>query len=219
VDSSFLRKLRREIAASPKKAGLLAVLSVVGVWFWAPIVTKWFFKNETPTGDAARSVGNLPPSPTTAASSQVMNSVPSSTPQPSNSIKSRLPARPWRQLVTLMERDARMSPATELIAARDPFKVPTIEMPASKKREEAVVEKPDLTPASAGLVLNSTIVGPGEKRALIGGEIYEEGGMLAATGGEIWFRIVEIRPREVILERKGRLYTLDLPKNEWTKGR
>ncbi len=111
-----------------------------------------------------------------------------------------------------------MSPATELIAARDPFQAPVVEAPAPKKREAPVVEQSELTPALAGLVLKSTIVGDDAKRALIGGEVYEEGNTIAAAGGESGFRLVEIRPREVILERKGRLYTLSLPKNEWAKG-
>lgn len=218
--SVFIRKLRREVAASPKKAALLAVVSVVALWFWAPLVTKSFSKTETPPTDVARPAGSSGPLPATVAAAPGANAAGAGSTEPSNSIRSRLPARPWRQLVAQIQNDPRMSPATDLVAERDPFKAPIVEAPALKKPEAAVVvEQRDLTPVSAGLVLNSTIVGRGERRALIGGEVYEEGSTIAAHGGESGFRLVEIRPREVILERKGRLYTLGLPTNEWAKGR
>jgi hypothetical protein len=218
VSSGFLRKLRREIAASPKKAGLLAVLSVVALWFWAPLVMKSFSKSDAATTEVARPAGNSISLSAPVAAGPAPNAIGSGAIEQSNSVKSRLPSRHWQQLVAQIERDARMSPARELIAVRDPFKVAVVVTPAPKKHEAPVVEQPDLTPVSAGLVLNSTIVGRGEKRALIGGDVYEEGSTIAAAGGEAGFRVVEIRPREVVLERKGRLYTLDLPKSEWSKG-
>jgi hypothetical protein len=111
-----------------------------------------------------------------------------------------------------------MSPATELAAGRDPFKSLPTES-AEKKQTESAPEQPDLTPTAAGLVLTSTIVGRGQKIALIGGESYKEGSVVAARRGEADFRLIEIRPREVILERKGRLYNLSLPTNEWATRR
>ncbi len=105
-----------------------------------------------------------------------------------------------------------MKPATDLGSGRDPF-----HSSEEKKTKAAAVtvEKPDITPAEAGLALSSTIVGAGERTALIGRDVYREGDTIATTRGEGEFRLVEIRPREVVLERSGKLYRLGLPTSEW----
>jgi hypothetical protein len=213
VSSRFTVKLRREIEANPKKAGVLALLLVVAIWFWAPLFGKWFGKTETDVKDGAPTPNVATASPTTGLGASALGATESAL-----SLKSKLPNRSWRQLVALIEQDPRMSPATELAAGRDPFKSLPTES-AEKKRAETAPEQPDLTPTAAGLVLTSTIVGRGQKIALIGGEAYKEGSLVAAARGEADFRLVEIRPREVILERKGRLYNLSLPTNEWATRR
>ena len=116
-----------------------------------------------------------------------------------------------------IEHDPRTAPATDLGSGRDPFRPSGIEK-VNTKRENHAVDAHDMTPADAGLVLGSTIVGVGQSVALIGGEVYKEGNSVAAKTGEGSFRIVEIRPREVILERNGKLYRLNLPTNEWAAG-
>jgi hypothetical protein len=216
VSSRFTVKLRREIEANPKKAGVLALLLVVAIWFWAPLLGKWFGKTETDVKDGAPTPNIATVSPTAGANGVSAPAVGAT--ESALSLKSKLPNRPWRQLVTLIEQDPRMSPATELAAGRDPFKSLPTES-AEKKQTESAPEQPDLTPTAAGLVLTSTIVGRGQKIALIGGESYKEGSVVAARRGEADFRLIEIRPREVILERKGRLYNLSLPTNEWATRR
>jgi hypothetical protein len=216
VNSRFSVKLRREIAANPKKAGVLALLLIVAIWFWAPLLGKWFGKPETDVKDGTPTQNSAFASP--AAGGGVGASSHSAT-ESAISVKGKLPHRPWRQLVTWIEQDPRMSPATELAIGRDPFKLLPIEAMEKKRAEPASEQQPDLTPTLAGLVLTTTIVGRGQSIALIGGEAYKEGSVVAALRGDGRFRIVEIRPREVILERKGKLYNLSLPTNEWATRR
>src|ERR1700681_3555557 len=68
VNSRFSVKLRREIAANPKKAGILALLLIVAIWFWAPLLGKWFGKPETDVKDGASTRNTAMASPAAGAS-------------------------------------------------------------------------------------------------------------------------------------------------------
>lgn len=223
MTSRFRSKLRREIKANPKKAAILGLLLVVAIWFWIPIMGKWFSNSEADmTAPAAARAAGKPatPGPTTnnaAAMSPatVATTAPTQIAAPSSKHK---PIRPWQQLAAWIEHDPRMKAATELAGGRDPFVIrPTAT--AQTKPIETPSEPPEISPAAAGLVLTSTIVGDGHKLALISNEAYREGATVSAVQGEEQFRIVEIRPREVVLSRKGKLYILGLPTNEWATKR
>jgi hypothetical protein len=208
LSSRLIKKLRREIKSSPKKAAVLALLSVVALWFWAPLAAKWFGKSETDGKNVGPvAVTNPQPSNTKNAGANMAGLVPDAA-----AVKPTFPRRPWQQLLSWIEQDLRMSPATDLESGRDPFH------PIEEKKNKPLAvatEKPDVTPDDAGLALRSTIVGGDQKTALIGREIYREGETIVATRGEGEFRLVEIRPREVVLERSGKLYRLGLPTSEW----
>jgi hypothetical protein len=210
LSSRWVRKLRREIKSSPKKAAVLALLSVVALWFWAPLAAKWFGKSET-DGKSAAPVAATNPQPSNTRNSGVNMAATGLVPDVA-AVKPVFPRRPWQQLLSWIEQDSRMSPAADLGSGRDPFH------PIEEKKNKPLAvttEKPDVTPADAGLALRSTIVGGDQKTALIGREVYREGETIAATRGEGEFRLVEIRPREVVLERSGKLYRLGLPTTEW----
>jgi hypothetical protein len=210
VSSRLSRKLRREIKASPRKAAVLAALSFVGLWFWVPLVAKWLGKTDAEAASTSP-VAAAMPQPRNSAASVITATTPNVTPG-APALTAAGSRRPWQQLLASIERDARMKPATDLGSGRDPFH-PLEEKKV--KKGAAVLEKPDLTPADAGLSLSSTIVGAGDRTALIGRDVYREGDTIATTHGEGEFRLVEIRPREVVLERSGKLYRLDLPTNQW----
>ncbi len=210
MSSRLLRKLRREIKASPRKTAVLALLSVVGLWFWIPLVARWFGKTDSEAASAVpvaantaqpRSIGGSVTTPATAAMS------------PGTMVAATAGShRPWHQLLAWIEQDARMKPTSDFGNGRDPFH-PREE----NKTKGAVVpvEKPDITPSDAGLALSSTIVGAGERTALIGRDVYREGDTISTPRGEGEFRLVEIRPREVVLERSGKQYRLELPTSQW----
>jgi hypothetical protein len=202
--------LRREIATNRKKAIFLALSSVVALWFWAPLVAKWFGKPELETKTA--------PATATAATPSLAVSAAGSPPavtieKAASTAGSKLPTRPWRQLATWMEQDRRMAPATELGIGRDPFTSTKIELTRTKQ-PRAAAEETELSPTDAGLVLISTIVGLGQRMALVGKEVFNEGDLIPAARGGGSFRLIEVRPREIVLERKGKQYRLSLPGDE-----
>jgi hypothetical protein len=224
MSSRFRSKLRREIKANPKKAAILALLLVVAIWFWVPIMAKWFSNPDsdmTAPANARAAAGKVAtPSATANAAGNPTNTAatiaPTQTAAPSS--KRKLPLRPWKQLAAWIEHDPRMTPATELAGGRDPFATRPATT-AQAKPTETAPEPPDVSPTAAGLVLTSTIVGGGHKLALISNEVYREGATVSGAQDEREFRIVEIRPREVVLSRKGKLYILGLPTAEWVTKR
>ena len=83
------KKLRREIAASPKKAALLGLITVAALYFWAPLVLGWLGKDKaTPSAE-----------PTPAAAAE-----PSATqPAPPTAVADAPPSLPsWEQVVQWM---------------------------------------------------------------------------------------------------------------------
>src|SRR5262249_26358228 len=79
-----------------------------------------------------------------------------------------------------------------------------------QKREEAeAVELAEATPEEAGFVLSSTLVGKARKTALINGRVYEEGSQIASAGGVV-FRLTQVEPQRVVLEREGHVYPLEI---------
>jgi hypothetical protein len=208
VSSSFIRKLRREITANPKKAGALGVLLLVALCFWAPLVAKWF---SGPASDPSNATTSPPATAaaTVAATTSIAGANVNGTPSPD---KSKTPTWSWQQLVRWMEKDPNALPAIDLGGGRDPFGPSRADLAAKEQKESAPA--PEQTPGDAGLVLNSTIVGLGENVALIGGESYKVGSLVPAHEGEGGFRLVEIRPRQVILDRQGKRYELNLETTE-----
>jgi hypothetical protein len=201
------KRALRELKASPQKAAMLALLAVVAAWFWAPLVFK--------------SRSNAAPTPVAAAPTAVPSASPApiaSTPgNPSTAPK---PRHPWQEVAARIERDPHMQPATLTVLAkeRNPFAplaaIAAIEMPASaldaKKQagedseEEAVPARPD----DLGLVLSSTLVGRKRRAALISGRTYELGSKISVEGEA--FRLVEVEPSRIVLERDGQQYTLSI---------
>jgi hypothetical protein len=71
-----------------------------------------------------------------------------------------------------------------------------------------------ITPAEAGLALGSTLVSAHRKIAEINGKSYglNERVQIVKDALDVSFRIVEIQPRRVVLERNGQLYELKIPR-------
>jgi hypothetical protein len=107
--------------------------------------------------------------------------------------------------------------AQPLTLERDPFE------PALSESAEARAKGPEslrpkvraLTPQAAGLVLTSTIIGPQRRVAQISGKIYSVGQTVEATKGKeapgVSFKLVEIKPRQAVLEADGQRFELTIP--------
>jgi hypothetical protein len=204
VNSALVRRLRREAKANPAKAGALALVMVVAIWFWAPLVVRWC--------SPAASPSEVAPAPGAAVEAAAQPSVEVGIRSEPNADKTT-PSVPWQQLVHAMEQDPRMQPTRQLVKGRDPFGPSAAELAAAKAREQKETKRappPELLPADAGLVLNSTLVGSGPRLALIGGEPYWEGDTVPAPHGSESFRLVGIYRRQVVLERQGKQYGLEI---------
>ena len=224
MSSPFVRKLRREIARSPKKAALLALLAAVGLWFWAPLVANWFSGSPPESKDMpmskAAATNPLPAGTGMAPAAPVLpTSSAGATPQ---TAKPKAAQHPWRQVVRWMEQDPRTTSTTELAQWRNPFGPSAAELAAAKKEKERLAreqkskaaQSSELGPADAGLVLTSTIVGGKQGSALISGETYRQGSMVPAAHGSTEFELLEIQPRKVILQREGKKFTLEIKEIE-----
>lgn len=107
-----------------------------------------------------------------------------------------------------------MTPATSLEARRDPFGAPatkTVDVQHAEQVRQAM--EATVTPEMVGLSLGSTVIGPRRRIALINGKTFVEGQSIRCRkqGQEIVFVLVEVRPRQVILQREGNRFELSIP--------
>ena len=102
-----------------------------------------------------------------------------------------------------------------LTKMRDPFEPSTIEAADTKAQEQSKLKPPAITPAAAGLVLTSTIIGPQRRVAQIDGKTYTVGQTIevaqekAALGVE--FKLIEVHSRRAVLEADGQRFELMIP--------
>jgi hypothetical protein len=202
---SLTKRLKREAQANPGKAIGLGVLLIVAGYFWAPLIKGYIASAPTATEP-----------PSSAASAPA---TPSPAPTPSTA-PPKMPESPvydWQKYAQLMDEDVKMRTAVELPSDRDPFKAQQVgpaEVSAPITAEEApkVAEAPPLDPRDAGLVLSSTFVGPRKQVALIGGKPYHIGDRVRAKkdGMKASFKVVDVQPRLIVLERNGKQYELTI---------
>lgn len=211
MSTPFLKKLRREAIASPKKAALLGLLLLAAAYFWAPLLRQWTRSPEntaesTPALAASQPLAppgaNLPPvatgSPTAAASA----------------IAAAPPKFHWRQLAEAIQTDPLMRPlppAAELDANRDPFVDPKPPQTVQATAEPQPPPEDEATPGELGFVLSSTIVGPARRTAVVNGKVCTLGVELASGEGRV-FVVKRIEPWGVVLERGGKQFELELPR-------
>jgi hypothetical protein len=204
VNSALTRRLRREAAANPAKAGALALVLLIALWFWTPLIIHWCSPASGSTdATVAPSVTAEQSSPPSSATGKTVPAGGATPP----------PAEPWQQLLQRIEQDPHMRPSRRSGGSRNPFGPSAAALAAAKVSQEKTnshAPPPELLPADAGLVLNSTLVGSGRRMALIGGEPYFEGDVVPASHGSEGFRLIGIFPRRVELQRQGKNYGLEI---------
>jgi len=215
--NKLLRQLRREATRNPKKAGILGLLALVAVWFWAPLVMDWV-RPEGPKAAAASKSDRTQPADSTPSGAAA--------PEKSQQPDDQRPTLDWQEVVRLTGEDPMSQPARALPASRDPFVTPKSQLPPPlpvvaedeepKKQPETVA--PDATPQELGLSLSSTIVGPRGGLAMINGKAYKPNDTVVVRpdSESVEFKLTEVHPRRVVLVRNGKSYSLEIPRPNGT---
>ena len=228
----LVEQLKNEAKAHPAKASLLVLMCVVLIYVLAPLFTgSTSAASETKEADAKTkqdTVATKAPLETKTSGSAESATNPGE-------------EKDWREIADAIEADENMKPAEALRIDRDPFAPPPEPKVAETETEEPTkIEKPKpkklhFTPAEAGLVLNSTLLGKRSKLAVLNGKSYHVYDAnkkdnrrsvipFAANQGEYhietasdtskqtaYFVLIDVRPRSVELWRFGRRYELKLP--------
>jgi hypothetical protein len=191
--NKLVKRFRRELVGSPKKAAVLGLLAVAGLYFWGPLLWGWIAKDNSATGAS-------PAVP--AAVAVVGPSLPQSVSGQAAPEKIEIP---WQQLIQLIEHDPRTGAANLATDMRNPFAPPP-----SKRVVEQKAPPPKATPQSAGLELAGTILGPNRRVARISGKTYREGQTIEVSkdGQALAFTLVEVHPKHVVLTRQGEKFEL-----------
>ena len=204
------RQLRRDVAASPKKAVALGLMVLVALYFWAPMVWKWIAPDQG-KGKSTVSVSDviLEDDPIDLAAKA----------------KRERQDFAWEKVRRKLLADPRMSSAVYEIAWHDPFRADGLTDPARATATAAAqAAEAQSDPNKLGLVLTSVVVGSTRRSAVISGENYQEGQIVPGSGkkdqppGGIEFRLVRVGFHEIELERLGRTYTLKLSRPQLAPG-
>jgi hypothetical protein len=199
------RKLRREAAANPKKAVLLGVVAIAALYLWAPLVRGWIVADKAPAQ-------TMPDAPPPIAAAQPTETVPTN----QAAANKTTPVQPsWQQVVQWMPKDPRTMIAPMLTQTRDPFESLPTEAAERKAEDKIKTKPPVITPAAAGLVLTSTIIGPQRRVAQISGKTYTVGQVIEVAKEKespcATFKLIEVHPRRAILEAEGERFELTIP--------
>jgi hypothetical protein len=193
--------VRRELVANPIKSAFLALLLAAAGWFWGPIAWRMLG-------------GAKPPAQAQVAPSQAQTASSTSSPKPVARDNQHVN---WRHILAARQQDPYVQPAKFDPQWPQPFKLKVLAATASGEPPPVQVA---ITPAQAGLVLESIVYGKAKRAAMINGEVYREGSevVVAAQGAAVTFQVMHIDRASVALERYGRTYRLDFPRPQLPPG-
>lgn len=211
----FVKRLRREVTANPKKALALAGLLLVALYFWAPLLGGWFVPGTPSVASPTAAAGRPAVPPGTGKMTgtvQTKAMAPAARPQPASAEAS------WQQLVQWRQEDPRCRPAQRAEGQRDPFQHESAraEKLAAAEQEKAAPPPHVWTSKELGLQLSSTIVGPQRSVALINGKPYRRGQTieLAKEGQTLALTVAEIEAERIVLTWLDQRIELTLPERD-----
>ena len=180
----LLRRLKKDAAASPQKAGALALMVVVALYFWAPLVLKYTKGKSKPAAVPASQV-ILSDDPIIAKA----------TPHPATDVAH------WEHVRTAIAADQFMVAARHDASWQQPFaRLHSLKAEQTKppSEEPAEVAEPIPMPGTApsipkveldvakaalnGVVLSSVLISPRDRAAMIRGNVYRVGDPLTLGG-------------------------------------
>lgn len=211
------KRLKKELAANPKQAAVLGIGCVIAVWFWAPLVMRWWKPKSASVVAVAATPSTTTETPATATTEL-------------SSVRWR-DVRDWRQADPLMR-------STRVVNERDPFAVrkkednnavaqaDTTELSAEPTDPEETLPLVDETrsPEQLGLTLESIAYSNTRRRAQISGRTFkEQDDIPLGTGDQDKTprppcRVKSIEPTYVLVDFQGREIRLELPRKTLAQG-
>jgi hypothetical protein len=203
----LLKRLKRDLAASPQKAAALGLMVLVAAYFWAPLVMKWVGKPGKTTQAVVTPV-NLPDSPVVVQS-------------PSHPATDS--AR-WNHVRLAMAQDQLMRPTPRQTSWTNPFNrlkskrmdeaelaqaEPTTVAPSAIQIAQPAIQKEHL----AGITISSILITSRDAAVVVRGSVYRVNDMLpvhdTAEGQPLELRIVRIDAQGMDLEHETQTYRVD----------
>ena len=206
----LVKRLRRELTANPKKAIILGLVLLVGVYFWVPLLASWMGGGSAPAAAKAPDPNaDLVPSFTAMLTGQTAA-------KPKDSQKQY----PWSTVAEWLDRDGRTTAADPKGLERNPF-CAVVEKKEVKKVVATKVIKTRLTPKQLSMTLEGTMIGRQRKMAIIDGKSYQEGDVIKVRNrqGSVEFELHEVQARSAILMRDGEPFVLRLPRWDESESR
>ncbi len=206
------KKLKKELLRNTKQTVVLASISVIAIWMWAPLAWKYLSGKEASDGQ--------PTVAADAAEAVSSRQLPVAAADAGNKEEHKTFNFAWWPTIMKAMQDTQAKPHPPDEIVRNPFAVATSPAAGEVVEEEPVEQPPDLLFDSLGLTLNSTIVGKRFKAAKINGETYQPGDLVSPLGFDqikssdaippVQLTLTEIQETFVRLEHRGKLYELEL---------
>jgi len=206
-------RLIHEMKASPPKAGVLIVLTAVGVYFWIPPIWNAIAGDDAiVSADQPGATGSEAP----RSAEIVADSKPSQTLH-------------WQELELIRKSDPLFRSASPSEIKADAFGVRQQTSPAPSKIVQQPVQPSPAEPASFAasdeeeerqaaqlqvaevtrqLSLRSTMIGSSRRAAVINDGVYSEGDLLIVAGSRV--RVQSVEPRRVKVEVNGESVDLQI---------
>ena len=209
------KQFQKELKTNPKKAVVLGLLALVAVYFWAPLVLKWIPGGKKSSKASAVAKTESHPTEEINANTNTTNQSAEALAHPTAT-----PSFSWDLILAWIDKDPLTASCPEIKNQHDPF-----------KRAEKIIEEPktanplavgateqapevvrDLSPEALGMKLTSTIVSDRRSVAMIDNRAYALGQRVIAYDGAtpLPFKLIEIRPELVLLERDKHQYALKI---------
>ncbi len=202
MPSRITQQLVKECRRNPKKAAMLGVLSLVAMWFWAPLVMGLFGADQSTSAKPSAATAPAAAQPVASATQPALANKPAA-----SAVASKFD---WKEIAESIQGDPLMRPLA-LAPTRNPFvsdeAVANDAPPEAEPVAEAPKAKEPPDPQTAGLKLTGTSVGGSRPMALINGRPYGLGRVVLGEGDSA-FEVVRIEAARVILRRDGKLFEL-----------
>lgn len=207
----LVKRLRREMTANPKKAIILGLVLLVGVYFWAPLLASWMGSGNTPVAaKASDASADLVPSFTAMLTAQT-----AAKPKDKETEKQHS----WSTLAEWLDRDDRTTAADPQVVGRNPF-CAVVEKKEIKVALPKVI-KTRLTPQQLAMSLEGTMIGRQRKMAVIDGRGYQLGDTIKVRNrqGSAEFELSEIESHSAVLTLGGERFVLRIPRRDENESR